>query len=280
MRCLTDSRSERVVVERGSIAYSAVTQPLPEPLRQRGTPSVKEAWHSTLVPPNSTRTLPSPTSRKLRVMVTGRSWSGRRPSARVADMVPSLSAVTSAAVRGSRQHRLDALGPRAATCLVADVDATELGRPRVVLRLDDEEHAHLGARFDDGIHGVDGPLHEGRAEGQLARERPAPCPDELVASHALVVDQGARLVEVAPLEGGRGDGHGILAASAEDDPEHRAFGPGRRALGGHLDTFPRSLEGAGAVGARGEPAGPGEHQCECSCPQSSATHAAPSSLER
>ena len=39
IRPLTDSRSERVFVEAGSIAYSAVTQPRPEPLRQRGTPS-------------------------------------------------------------------------------------------------------------------------------------------------------------------------------------------------------------------------------------------------
>ena len=41
IRPLTDSRSVRVLVARGSIAYSAVTQPCPVPLRQRGTPSVK-----------------------------------------------------------------------------------------------------------------------------------------------------------------------------------------------------------------------------------------------
>ena len=46
---LTDSRSERVLVDRGSIAYSQVTQPRPEPLRQRGTPSVTLAVHSTRV---------------------------------------------------------------------------------------------------------------------------------------------------------------------------------------------------------------------------------------
>ena len=33
-----DSRSLRVLVERGSISYSAVTQPDPRPLSQRGTP--------------------------------------------------------------------------------------------------------------------------------------------------------------------------------------------------------------------------------------------------
>ena len=82
MRPLTDSRSERLDVARGSIEYSAVTQPSPEPFFQRGTPGVNDATHSTLVPPNSTSTLPSPASRKPRVRVTGRSWSGARPSAR------------------------------------------------------------------------------------------------------------------------------------------------------------------------------------------------------
>ena len=45
----TDSRSERVWVAAGSIAYSAVSQPSPEPLRQRGTPSVTLAVHITRV---------------------------------------------------------------------------------------------------------------------------------------------------------------------------------------------------------------------------------------
>src|SRR5947209_17864243 len=82
MRPFTDSRSDRVWVERGSIAYSAVTQPSPLPLRQRGTPSVTEAAHSTRVLPNSTRTEPSAWSSQLRVMRTGRSWSSARPSGR------------------------------------------------------------------------------------------------------------------------------------------------------------------------------------------------------
>ena len=42
----------RSFVERGSIAYSAVTQPLPLPVSQRGTPLVNDAVQSTLVPPN------------------------------------------------------------------------------------------------------------------------------------------------------------------------------------------------------------------------------------
>ena len=55
---LTDSRPLRVCVAAGSIAYSAVSQPSPEPLRQRGTPSSTLAVHITRVLPNSTSTGP------------------------------------------------------------------------------------------------------------------------------------------------------------------------------------------------------------------------------
>src|SRR5262245_3464787 len=82
MRPLTDSRSDRVVVDRGSIAYSQVTQPRPDPLRQRGTPSVTLAVQSTRVAPNSTSTDPSACMLQSREIVTGRSWSGARPSGR------------------------------------------------------------------------------------------------------------------------------------------------------------------------------------------------------
>ena len=79
---LTDSRSERVLVARGSMAYSAVTQPRPSPLSQRGTPAVREAVHRTRVLPNSIRAEPSACLDQPRVMLMGRSWSGVRPSAR------------------------------------------------------------------------------------------------------------------------------------------------------------------------------------------------------
>ena len=82
MRPLTLSRSERVLVARGSMAYSAVTQPVPLPLSQRGTPSVKDAAQSTRVRPNSMRTLPSAWSSQLRVIRTSRVSSGARPSCR------------------------------------------------------------------------------------------------------------------------------------------------------------------------------------------------------
>jgi hypothetical protein len=53
------SRFIRVLVERGSMPYSAVTQPLPCPLRKGGTFSSSDAVQITLVSPNSTSTEPS-----------------------------------------------------------------------------------------------------------------------------------------------------------------------------------------------------------------------------
>src|SRR6184192_792669 len=76
------SRGVRVLVERGSIAYSAVTQPSPCPFRKGGTLSSTVAVQITLVAPNSTSTEPSGCSRNSRVSVVGRSWSGARPSER------------------------------------------------------------------------------------------------------------------------------------------------------------------------------------------------------
>src|SRR5687768_5030068 len=83
IRPLTDSRSERVLVAAGSMAYSAVTQPRPDPLRQRGTPSEAEAAHSTRVLPNSISTDPAAWSSQFRVIVIARSSSSARPSALV-----------------------------------------------------------------------------------------------------------------------------------------------------------------------------------------------------
>ena len=53
------SRVEREWVERGSMAYSAVTQPRPLRLRQSGTPSSTDAVQSTWVRPNRTVQEPS-----------------------------------------------------------------------------------------------------------------------------------------------------------------------------------------------------------------------------
>ena len=54
-----DSRCERVVVARGSIPYSAVTQPLPLFRRNGGTRSSTLAVQMTFVLPASTSTDPS-----------------------------------------------------------------------------------------------------------------------------------------------------------------------------------------------------------------------------
>ena len=53
------SRVVRVLVARGSIPYSAVTQPLPVPRRNGGTRSSTEAAQITLVWPTSMSTEPS-----------------------------------------------------------------------------------------------------------------------------------------------------------------------------------------------------------------------------
>lgn len=102
MRPLTASRSLRVFVARGSIEYSAVTQPLPLPFIQRGTPFVNDAVQSTLVLPNETRALPSACSLQPRSMVTSRNWSAVRPSARMMVVGSDASVMRSPveAVRG------------------------------------------------------------------------------------------------------------------------------------------------------------------------------------
>ena len=53
------SREARSAVEPGSIEYSAVTQPLPEPRSHLGTSVSTEAVHRTLVRPMVTSTEPA-----------------------------------------------------------------------------------------------------------------------------------------------------------------------------------------------------------------------------
>ena len=77
------SRSVRVWVERGSIPYSAVTQPLPLLRIHGGTFSSTEAVQSTWVSPNFTRHDPSAWREKPDSRETGRSWSGARPEGRI-----------------------------------------------------------------------------------------------------------------------------------------------------------------------------------------------------
>ena len=75
---LAASRRMRSWVERGSMPYSAVTQPLPVPFRKGGAFSSRLAVTSTWVSPNFTRQEPSAWRAKPGVRLTARIWSGAR----------------------------------------------------------------------------------------------------------------------------------------------------------------------------------------------------------
>src|SRR4051794_12153365 len=77
------SRELRVLVARGSMPYSAVTQPEPLPLRNGGTFSSTLAVHSTRVWPISTSTEPSACLVKRRWKRTGRRSAAPRSKDRV-----------------------------------------------------------------------------------------------------------------------------------------------------------------------------------------------------
>ena len=74
------SRLFRLAVARGSIAYSAVTQPLPLSRRKGGTFSSTVALQMTFVSPNSIKTEPSAYFVKFFVIRMGRSWLFSLPS--------------------------------------------------------------------------------------------------------------------------------------------------------------------------------------------------------
>ena len=84
------SRSVLVWVERGSIPYSAVTQPEPELRRNGGTRSSTDAVQSTCVSPNLTQHDPSAYFAKPGSSVTARICSALRPDGRFAVGVITL----------------------------------------------------------------------------------------------------------------------------------------------------------------------------------------------
>ena len=91
-RPCTTSRVERVEVARGSIAYSAVTQPRPAPARKPGTRFSTEAATRTRVSPTSISAEPSAYFMTPVEMSTGRSASGARSSARRGGSEESVTA--------------------------------------------------------------------------------------------------------------------------------------------------------------------------------------------
>src|SRR5581483_8277 len=76
------SRGVRVAVDRGSMAYSAVTHPRPELRSHPGTPGSIVALVSTRVLPNETSTEPSAVCTNPVVSVRGRIFPAARPSER------------------------------------------------------------------------------------------------------------------------------------------------------------------------------------------------------
>ena len=73
------SRCLRSPVEAGSIPYSAVTQPRPEPASHRGTPACTEAVQITRVSPIEMSAEPVAVRTKPGSIAIGRSASGARP---------------------------------------------------------------------------------------------------------------------------------------------------------------------------------------------------------
>ena len=123
------SRPIRSGEDPGSIEYSAVTQPFPDPFIHRGTSSSTEAVQSTRVRPKVTSTEPAAISVKSRSKVIGRSSPGARPSGR--GMVQSFESGT-----GSSQLHLDGGGQLGAEEPAAEVlePADVAGGVEAVLR--------------------------------------------------------------------------------------------------------------------------------------------------
>src|SRR3954467_13768342 len=166
IRPFTDSRSLRVFVDAGSMAYSAVTQPSPEPFRQRGTPTEADAAHNTRVFPNSTSTDPAAWSSQWRVIVIGRSSSLRRPSARVmgrpypalprgSQVRRAVVSTGSTAARGLvESDRVGGSGGGQVQLSTVDLPGLPLDDPRVVPGRDVGEHQPGNSRLGCGRTGL------------------------------------------------------------------------------------------------------------------------------
>src|SRR5579859_5239015 len=186
-RPLTDSRSPRVLVARGSMAYSAVTQPSPLPRRHRGTSSVALAAHSTRVAPNSMSTEPSACSSQPRVILISRSSPALRPSGR--DMGESLAPIGRCSVRAGPIGRRPGAG-RSAGGAIGGAGLNPLVHPAHALG---ERGGRPPAQLAGGTFGGDG------AALQLAGARRGEHRPDALASHDA--DDGDQ-VEHAHLDAG------------------------------------------------------------------------------
>ena len=174
IRPLTDSRSLRVWVARGSIEYSAVTQPSPEPLRQRGTPSVTLAAQSTRVRPNSTSTEPSAWSSQLRVMVTGRGWSALRPSQFVRAVCTRRGSLRGSGAGGLRQPCCPGEGACNGPVMRSELRSVRTGGVPSVVDLTDECADFVKQESDGLLHVFVPHATAGWPSSRRARERRRP----------------------------------------------------------------------------------------------------------
>src|SRR3990172_2004587 len=99
-------------VERGSMAYSAVTHPCFESLRKGGTLSSAETVQITRVFPTSMRVEPSANRIKFLTMLTGLNISGSRPSLRTAPSCKSATGDQSETLRLKAGAGIRTLGAR------------------------------------------------------------------------------------------------------------------------------------------------------------------------
>src|SRR5690606_28792969 len=108
--CLPDDASRRMrsPVERGSMPYSAVTQPLPELRSQDGTRSSRLAVHSTWVSPKRTRQEPSACLETLHSKEIARISSGWRLDGRMVKILFDVSRLVTAP-RSGRNARASTL---------------------------------------------------------------------------------------------------------------------------------------------------------------------------
>src|SRR5690348_6626904 len=96
------SRSVRVLVERGSMPYSAVTQPLPLLRSHGGTRSSTVAAQSTWVLPNLARQLPSAWREMPGSRMIARISSGARPEGRMGEVSVTVSGCLQQLALGGR----------------------------------------------------------------------------------------------------------------------------------------------------------------------------------
>src|SRR6478672_11888998 len=160
------SRSLRVLVARGSMPYSAVTQPSPLPRRKPGTRFSTLAVHSTRVSPKATSTDPSAWRVKPRVIDTARIWSAARPLGRERDMRGAGKKRGARLPFASRGPGLRMI--RSMTAFASGERATEWGVLACEVRAVNHRFLELGLRLPEELRGCE-PLLRERVAARISR---------------------------------------------------------------------------------------------------------------